>query len=53
MKHLLPFLLYSLLFLSIGCEAIGDIFKAGVWVGIIIVLGLVGLIALIVGKAKK
>jgi hypothetical protein len=40
------------IFLS-GCEAIGDIFKAGVWVGILVVIVVVGIIAMIVSKAKK
>jgi len=36
-----------------GCEVIGDIFKAGVWVGILLVVAVVAVIALVVGKAKK
>lgn len=36
-----------------GCEAIGDIFKAGVWVGILIVLGVVGLIIFLFSRGKK
>jgi uncharacterized membrane protein YkvI len=35
-----------------GCQAIADIFKAGVWVGIIIVIVIVVLIAAI-GRAFK
>ena len=36
---------FSLLFTS--CEAIGDIFKAGVWVGVVIVVFvIIGLVAL-------
>jgi hypothetical protein len=35
-----------------GCQAIADIFKAGVWVGIIIVVVIVVLIAAI-GRAFK
>jgi hypothetical protein len=27
-----------------GCEIAGDIFKAGVWVGVILVLGVIGII---------
>jgi len=50
--NILSFFLFGLIFLS-GCQAIGDIFKAGVWVGIILVVFVVGIIALIVGKAKK
>ena len=36
-----------------SCEVIGDIFKAGVWVGILIVVGIVGLILWLVNKARK
>lgn len=42
--------------LAIGfssCEVIGGIFKAGMWVGIIVVVVVVGLILWLVGKAKK
>jgi len=45
-----------LVFMSIllsSCEAIGDIFKAGVWVGVIIVVLVVGLIFWVINKAKK
>jgi hypothetical protein len=35
-------LLGSIVSLS-GCELVGDIFKAGVWVGAILVIGLIGL----------
>ena len=27
-----------------GCQLIGDIFKAGVWVGAILVIGIIGLV---------
>jgi hypothetical protein len=36
-----------------SCQAIGDIFKAGVWVGIIVVVAVIGLIIFLVGKGKK
>ncbi len=36
-----------------SCQAIGDIFKAGVWVGVIIVAVIIGVILWLVGKAKK
>lgn len=35
MKKLIPFLLIALSFS--GCQVIGDIFKAGVWTGFLIV----------------
>jgi hypothetical protein len=48
--------LFALLLLataSSGCEIIGGIFKAGVWVGGIVVVVLVVLVLWIVGKVRK
>ena len=36
-----------------SCQAIGDIFKAGVWVGVIIVVGVVGLIIWLVTRGSN
>ena len=36
-----------------GCEVVGDIFQAGVWVGVIVVAAIVGLIIWLIGKARK
>ena len=36
-----------------GCELIGDIFKAGVWVGILAVVGVIVLVFWLIGKARK
>ena len=33
-----------------GCQAIGDIFKAGVWVGVIGVIVVIGVIGFIIAK---
>jgi hypothetical protein len=44
-------LLLSILPLS-GCQVIGDIFKAGVWVGLILVIVVVGVIAWVVSKSR-
>jgi hypothetical protein len=41
---------FSALALS-GCEIIGDIFKAGVWVGVLLAIGVVGLIIWLIAKA--
>lgn len=45
-------LLAALPFLS-SCEAIGTIFKAGMWWGFILVIIVVALILWIVSKARK
>ena len=34
-----------------GCEVIGDVFKAGVWVGAVVVIGIIGFIVWAVSKA--
>ena len=51
-SFLLAFLLAITATLS-SCQAIADIFKAGVWVGVVLVVVVVGIILWLVGKAKK
>ncbi|MES2431860.1 MAG: phosphatidate cytidylyltransferase [Bacteroidota bacterium] len=53
MKQSFYLLLGFLLVTLSSCEAIADIFKAGVWSGIIIVVIIVGLIFWLIGRAKK
>ena len=47
------FLLLLLAVTASGCEIIAGIFKAGMWVGAIVVILIVVLIVWIVGKARK
>lgn len=35
---------------SAGCEIVGDIFKAGIWVGVIMVVLVIALVLWLVGK---
>lgn len=35
---------------SAGCELVGDIFQAGMWVGVIMVVLVIGLVLWLVGK---
>jgi hypothetical protein len=45
--------LVLILFLAIalsGCEIAADIFKAGVWVGVLLVVGIIGLIIWLISK---
>lgn len=42
-----------LLFMVSGCQVVGDIFKAGVWVGILAVVGVIVLIFWLIGRARK
>lgn len=54
MKH--PSYLFVLLLLSpvalTGCEVIGDIFKAGVWTGVLLVILVIGLIVWLLTRSK-
>lgn len=43
---------FAIIFLS-GCEAIGGIFKAGMWVGIIVVVLIVAVVLWLIGKVRK
>ena len=36
-----------------SCEVVGGIFKAGVWVGVLVVVLVVGIILWVIGKARK
>lgn len=49
---LLTALFFVLTTLS-SCEVIGGIFKAGVWVGVLLVVLVVGIILWVIGKARK
>lgn len=53
MKNMIPFMFVLLVTFLSGCEVIGGIFKAGVWVGVLIVAAIVGLILFLIGKSKK
>ena len=54
MKKPVPFLIPVLfIFLLSACQAIGEIFKAGVWVGVFIVIAIIALIALLISKGSN
>lgn len=36
-----------------GCELVGDIFEAGMWVGIIIVVAVIALVIWIISRFRK
>ena len=53
MKKMLALLfLVLLMFLLDGCEVIGGIFKAGVWVGVLLVLVVIGVIVWLVTRGE-
>jgi di/tricarboxylate transporter len=51
-KLFVPVLLVSLIIMP-GCEFIGDVFKAGIWVGIVIIIAIIAVIAFIVKMFKN
>jgi hypothetical protein len=51
MKKLGIYSLFALLLSLGGCQLAAGIFKAGVWVGIIVVVGIVALVIFLIGKA--
>ncbi len=54
LSTLCSFVFISFVSISLsGCQVIGDIFKAGIWVGVIIVIAVLALIALIIKSFKK
>lgn len=46
-------ILFSMSFFITSCEVIGDIFKAGVWVGVIIVVAVIAVIVYLFSRAGK
>ncbi len=49
----LAVLLVAIVTLLTSCEAIGDIFKAGMWMGIIIVVIIIALVLWLIGKIRR
>jgi hypothetical protein len=54
-RNILPFIssIIVLTVLLTSCQAIGEIFKAGMWSGIIIVVVIIGLILYFISRAGK
>ncbi|MES2775491.1 MAG: phosphatidate cytidylyltransferase [Bacteroidota bacterium] len=53
-KHIFTWSLLVTLLLGLSsCEAIGSIFKAGVWTGFIIVAIIIGIIVFVISRAGK
>ncbi|MEO8512463.1 MAG: hypothetical protein ABI543_02775 [Ignavibacteria bacterium] len=50
-----PLLIIVFIFTIIfpGCEFIGDVFKAGVWVGVIIIIAILAVIGLVIKMFSK
>ena len=51
MKNSLYVLLFAMISMSLtSCELAGDIFKAGFWVGILVVAAVIGLVVFLISK---
>jgi hypothetical protein len=53
MKKIYILTLFGVIAVLSGCEAIGTVFKGGMWFGIIIVVAVIILIAFLVSRSKK
>jgi hypothetical protein len=51
MKSFKPFLLLGFPLALTGCQMIGDIFKAGVWTGVVLVLAVVGIVIWLIARS--
>jgi len=49
-NYLLPLFLLAIVTTLSGCELVGDIFQAGMWVGIIVVVGVIALVLWLIAK---
>jgi len=50
MKKLQIFAVMAMILSLSSCQVIGDIFKAGVWSGIILVVAVIGIIIFVISK---
>lgn len=53
MKNAVVSALSFLMLLLAGCELAGDIFKAGVWVGVLLVVGGIALVVWMFSRARQ
>ena len=55
MKHFnsVALILVVIMLTLSSCEVIGGIFKAGVWVGVLAVVGIIALIIFLVSRGRK
>lgn len=53
MNRIIKILVIVFPFLFGGCEFIGDVFKAGIWVGVVIVIAILAVTAFIVKSFKN
>jgi hypothetical protein len=53
MRALMSMLVILLTTTLTGCELIGDIFAAGFWVGIVVVVAILALVGFVVSRARR
>jgi hypothetical protein len=53
MNKIIAFILLVSTLISAGCELVGDIFEAGVWLGVILVIMVIGLVVWLFAKARS
>jgi hypothetical protein len=51
--NLLALLFVTATFFLSSCQALGDIFKAGMWMGVIIVVIVIALVLWLIGKMRR
>jgi uncharacterized membrane protein YkvI len=52
-NSLIAVLLMMLATTFAGCEAIGDVFKAGMWIGVIVVVAVIALVLWLLKKMRR
>jgi TRAP-type C4-dicarboxylate transport system permease large subunit len=53
MNRILSISLLLLIFFTSSCQVVGDIFKAGVWVGVLMVVGIIALVIYLVNRGPN
>jgi hypothetical protein len=53
MKKAISLILIFFIFLFSSCSLIGDIFKAGVWVGVLLVVGFIALVIYLITRGSN
>jgi hypothetical protein len=53
MKKFTALTLITMLIMLAGCEVVGGIFKAGVWFGILIIVGIVALLIWVFTRGRR
>ncbi len=52
-NSLIALLLITVSTTFVGCEVFGDVFKAGMWIGVIVVVAIIALVLWLLRKMRK